>query len=151
MMADSWTLNAALDRGWGRGLGQGVDEPAICWFGTPGNGETRMKWILILWALPLALLGSWYYLSYYDLNFGYLMLSRPMHDLVFQIYGNVLGIPPADIPPLVLKAVCIDSSVLFAIFAFKRRKSIRAWWTTRQKSSSGDAALAMDDNLSSAP
>lgn len=110
-----------------------------------------MKWILFLWALPLALLGSWYYLSYYDLNFGYLMLSRPMHDLVFQIYGNVLGIPPADIPPLVLKAVCIDSLILFAIFAFKRRKSIRAWWTTRQKSSSGNAALAMDDNLSSAP
>ena len=151
MLADCRTQNAALDRGRGRGLGQGAAELAICWFCTHGNGETRMKWILILWAMPLALLGSWYYLSYYDMNFGYLMLSRPMHDLVFQIYGNVLGIPPADIPPLVMKAVCIDSLVLFAIFAFKRRKSIRAWWITRQKSSSGEVALAMDDNLSSAP
>lgn len=110
-----------------------------------------MKWILFFWAAPLAILGGWYYLSYYDINFGYIMLSRPMHDLVFQIYGNVLGIAPESIPPLVLKAVCVDSLILFGIVAFKRRKAIVAWWQARQKSRSGDAALAIDDNLSSAP
>ena len=117
----------------------------------PRSGETRMKWILIFWATPLAILGSWYYLSYYDINFGILMLSRPMHDLVFQIYGKVLGIPPADIPPLVMKAICIDSLFLFGFLAFKRRKSIHAWWQARQSSASADAALARNDNLSSAP
>jgi hypothetical protein len=120
-------------------------------FGAPENGEPPMKWMLFLWAMPLTLLGGWYYLSYYDLNFGYPMLSRPMHDLVFQIYGNVLGIPPADIPPLVMKAICIDSLLLFAFLAFKRRKAIHAWWRARQPSVSADAALARNDSLSSAP
>jgi hypothetical protein len=110
-----------------------------------------MKWIIFLWAFPLAILGSWYYLSYYDISFGFLMLSRPMHDLVFQIYGNILGIPPETIPPLVLKAVIVDSCFLFLFLAFKRRKQIIAWWQARQKASSGDSALAIDDNLSSAP
>ena len=110
-----------------------------------------MKWILILWALPLGLLGGWYYLSLYDMNFGYLILSRQMHDLVFQIYGQILGIAPADIPPLVLKAVIVDSLVLFGIIALRRRKRIAAWWRKRQASPSGDADLAIDDSLSSAP
>ncbi|MBL0374825.1 hypothetical protein JJB09_22690 [Rhizobium sp. KVB221] len=110
-----------------------------------------MKWILFFWALPLAILGGWYYLSYYDINFGYIMLTRQMHDLVFEIYGNVLGIPPKDIPPLVFKAVIIDSAVLFLLFGFRRRKAILAWWNSRQKPASGDSALAMDNNLSRAP
>ena len=40
-----------------------------------------MKWFLILWAGPIALLGSWYGLSYYDMNFGIFMLTRDAHDL----------------------------------------------------------------------
>ena len=110
-----------------------------------------MKWILIFWALPLALLGSWYGLSYYDINFGWLILSRQMHDLVFQIYGNILGIPPENLPPLVLRAVIVDSLVLFAILAYRRRREIVAWWHRRQGSKEADASLAIDDNLSSAP
>ena len=110
-----------------------------------------MKWVLFFWALPLVILGSWYTLSYYDINFGYAILSRPMHDLVFQIYGNVLGIPPDSIPPLVLKAVIVDSALLFAIMIFRRRKAIMAWWARRQSSTASEASLAMDDSLSSAP
>ncbi|MDB5525679.1 MAG: hypothetical protein JWM58_3442 [Rhizobium sp.] len=109
-----------------------------------------MKWVLFFWALPLVILGSWYSLSYYDINFGYMILSRPMHDLVFQVYGNILGIPPETIPPLVLKAVIVDSAVLFLIVAFRRRKVVIAWWKARQ-SRSPDVSLAIDDNLSSAP
>ena len=30
-----------------------------------------MKTLLLLWALPIAILGAWYGLSYYDLSFGY--------------------------------------------------------------------------------
>lgn len=108
-----------------------------------------MKWFLILWAGPIALLGSWYGLSYYDMSFGIFMLTRDAHDLVFRIYGHILGIAPESIPPLVLRAIIVDSLIVFAIIAFRRRKKIIAWWQARRQSSS--AALASDESLSSAP
>jgi hypothetical protein len=108
-----------------------------------------MKWILIFWALPLAILGTWYGLSYNDINFGYLILSRQMNDFVFQLYGQILGLDPAIIPGLVLRAIIVDSLLLFAILAFRRRRQIAAWWAARQKPSA--EPLAIDDNLSSAP
>ena len=107
-----------------------------------------MKWFLILLAGPIALLGSWYGLSYYDMNFGIFMLTRDAHDLVFRIYGHILGIPPESIPPLVLRAIIVDSLIVFAIIAFRRRRKIIAWWQARRQSS---AALASDESLSSAP
>jgi hypothetical protein len=108
-----------------------------------------MKWFLILWAGPIALLGSWYGLSYYDMSFGIFMLTRDAHDLVFQIYGNILGIPPEDLPLLVLRAIVFDSFLVFALIAFRRRKQIWAWWQTRRQSS--PPLLASDESLSSAP
>jgi hypothetical protein len=108
-----------------------------------------MKWFLILWAGPIALLGSWYGLSYYDMSFGIFMLTRDAHDLVFQIYGHILGIPPEDLPPLVLRAIVVDSSLVFAILAFRRRRQIYAWWQARSQSSS--RILASEESLSRAP
>jgi hypothetical protein len=112
-----------------------------------------MKWFLILWAGPIALLGSWYGLSYYDMSFGIFMLTRDAHDLVFRIYGHVLGMQPETIPPLVARAIAVDSLFVFAIIAFRRRKQIAAWWQRRR--SAGQAASAQDlpsaDSLSSAP
>ena len=108
-----------------------------------------MKWFLILWAFPIALLGSWYGLSYYDMNFGIFMLTREVHDLVFQIYGNILGVPPESLPPLVLRAIIVDSFIVLGIIAFRRRKQISAWWKARHQSSS--AVLASEESLSSAP
>lgn len=105
-----------------------------------------MKWLLILWAGPIIFLGTWYGLSYYDLNFGLFILSRQIHDLVFQIYGHILGIPPEDLPLLVLRAVIFDSCLLFSIVAFRRRRSIVAWWRARQ-----GAALDSTESLSKAP
>ena len=111
-----------------------------------------MKWVIIFWALPIAILGTWYGLSYYDMNFGFVILSRPMHDLVFQIYGNILGIPPEDIPLLVVRALMLDTVLLVLVMAYRRRARIMAWWRARQeKKGSPEAALAIDDNLSSAP
>ena len=63
-----------------------------------------MRWILIFWAMPIAVLGTWYGLSINDMNFGYLILSRQMNEFVFQLYGQILGIPPEDIPGLVVRA-----------------------------------------------
>lgn len=105
-----------------------------------------MKWFLILWAGPVALLGSWYWLSYYDMSFGFYMLTRQTHDLVFEIYGNILGLPPESLPPLVARAIAVDSLIVFAILAFRRRKHIVAWWRGRQS-----AARVSAESLSSAP
>ncbi|MBB4399910.1 MULTISPECIES: DUF6105 family protein [Rhizobium/Agrobacterium group] len=105
-----------------------------------------MKWFLILWAGPVALLGSWYWLSYYDMSFGFYMLTRQTHDLVFEIYGNILGLPPESLPPLVARAIAVDSLIVFAILAFRKRKQIAAWWQGRQS-----AALVSAESLSSAP
>ncbi|MCZ7908845.1 DUF6105 family protein [Agrobacterium leguminum] len=105
-----------------------------------------MKWFLILWAGPVALLGSWYWLSYYDMSFGFYMLTRQTHDLVFEIYGNILGLPPESLPPLVARAIAVDSLIVFAILAFRKRKQIAAWWQGRQSS-----ARVSAESLSSAP
>ncbi|NLR95749.1 hypothetical protein HGP17_02730 [Rhizobium sp. P38BS-XIX] len=110
-----------------------------------------MKWLLICWAAPVSFLGAWYYLSYYDINFGIFMLTRQTHDLVFAIYGKVLGIPPETIPPLVARAIAFDSVLVFAIFGFRRRAAIMEWWHRRQASRSGKVALPSADSLSNAP
>ena len=111
-----------------------------------------MKWFLILWAGPVVLLASWYGLSYYDMSFGFFMLTRQTHDLVFQIYGHILGIPPETIPPLVARAIAFDSLVVFAIVAYRKRREIAAWWRRRQASRmSVSADLPSDTSLSSAP
>ena len=108
-----------------------------------------MKWFLIFWAGPIVFLGGWYWLSYYDMNFGIFMLTRDAHDLVFRIYGHILGIPPESIPPLVLRAIILDSFLVLGIIAFRRRRKIAAWWQARRQSA--PAVLARDESLSSAP
>lgn len=110
-----------------------------------------MKWVLIFWAAPVSFLGAWYYLSYYDMSFGIYMLTRQMHDLVFQIYGNILGIPPETIPPLVARAIAFDTLLVFALLAFRKRAEILAWWRRRQESRSGKAGLPRAESLSKAP
>ena len=58
-----------------------------------------MRYVFAAWALPLGIFWGWFFLSFYDINFGYVMLTRQVHDLVFQLYGKMLGIDPATIPP----------------------------------------------------
>lgn len=81
-----------------------------------------MKLFLILWITPLTLLSGWYGLSYYDINFGYRILSRDLHDLVFMIYGDLLGMAPEAIPPLVLKAIIVDTVLVLGFILLKRRR-----------------------------
>ncbi|NLS03229.1 hypothetical protein HGP14_07565 [Rhizobium sp. P32RR-XVIII] len=108
-----------------------------------------MKWLLIFWLGPIVFLGGWYWLSYYDMNFGIFMLTRQVHDLTFQIYGKILGVPPETIPPLVARAIAVDSLVVLSILGFRRRKTMIAWWKARQASKSSD--LPSSESLSSAP
>lgn len=86
-----------------------------------------MRYIFALWAAPMLLFWGWFFLSLNDINFGSIMLSRQLHDLVFQLYGQMLGIDPATIPGLVAKACAFDGLLLMALWAFRRRKAILAW------------------------
>ena len=103
-----------------------------------------MRTLLALWVLPLALFWGWFFLSLNDLNFGYVMLSRQLHDLVFQLYGEMLGVDPATIPMLIAKACLFDSLIVLAIWAFRRRRTVAGWvraaharWTGRAAPESG--------------
>jgi hypothetical protein len=100
-----------------------------------------MRYLLIAWAAPLGLFWGWYFLSLNDMNFGYVMLTRQMHDFVFQIYGQILGIDPATIPPLVAKACIFDSFYIAALYAFRRRRQIRSWWRARRARSIANAMV----------
>ena len=109
-----------------------------------------MRYILIFWAIPMGFIWSWYFLSANDLSFGIMYLSRPFHDLVFNIYGSILGIDPASIPPLLARACVVDTFLIMGILAFRRRKEIKEWWQTRNVQPVAASADNLD-NLSSAP
>lgn len=104
-----------------------------------------MKYILIFWGIPMGLFWGWFGLSYYDMNFGFVMLSRAVHDFVFDTYGAILGIDPAIIPPLVAKACVVDSAIIFGLFGLKRRKQISAWWNERRSLSPLPPAMPQAD------
>jgi hypothetical protein len=107
-----------------------------------------MKWFLIFWAGPLAFLGGWYWLSYNDISFGTFILSRQAHDLIFAIYGKVLGVPAADVPLMIAKALVVDSLFVVGLFAFRKRAKVIAWVQTRREA---HASLRNEESLSSAP
>ncbi|HEV7416709.1 DUF6105 family protein [Tianweitania sediminis] len=91
-----------------------------------------MRYLLLFWALPLSTFWGWYGLSYNDMSFGFMFLSRPMHDLVFQIYGAMLNLDAASVPGLLAKACIIDTALILAIFAFRRRRQITGWLQARR-------------------
>ena len=84
-----------------------------------------MRVLLVLWFVPIALLLAWYTLAANDWNMGTRMFSREMHDLVFGLYGKILGMDPKDLPAFAAKAIVVDSLIVLAIAAFRWRKS---WW-----------------------
>jgi hypothetical protein len=109
-----------------------------------------MRYLLIFWALPMGFIWGWYFMSLNDVNLGSIYLSRQFHDVVFQIYGQVLGVDAALIPAMLAKACIFDSFLILAIFAFRRRGQIKKWWQNRSlaKQQSQDGNLP---NLSNAP
>lgn len=110
-----------------------------------------MRYILCFWALPLGIFWGWYFLSLNNIHFGFLFLSRIVHDFAFQMYGEILGLEPEVIPGLVAKACVIDTALIFAIFGFRRRRKILAWLGARWPRYFGDRPLSSILNRSSAP
>lgn len=109
-----------------------------------------MKWLAGFWGFPVLFLFAWYGLSYNDMSFGIFMLSREAHDLVFKIYGDILGIPPETIPPLVARAIIVDSLIVLAIYVFRRRLAFWNWGRSAQPSVP-TADIVRNESLSSAP
>ena len=84
-----------------------------------------MRTLLTLWLVPMGLMGIWYGLSVNDWNFGTRIFSREMHDMVFRIYGNILGFHPDEVPALLTKAIIFDVALIAVIIAYRMRKK---WW-----------------------
>lgn len=97
-----------------------------------------MRYILVFWGLPMGLFWGWFALSYHDMHFGMLFLSRAVHDYAFAVYGHILGIDPSTIPPLVAKACVVDTAIIFGIFGFRRRREIGDWVRAQREAFSGD-------------
>lgn len=87
-----------------------------------GRRGGAARYILFFWALPLGFFWGWYYLSLMDV--GERMLTREANRLVFEFYGNILGIEPATLPALMAQGCLIDSLIIFAFFAFRQRRAV---------------------------
>jgi hypothetical protein len=86
-----------------------------------------MRYILLFWAAPLGFFWGWYFLSLNDFSMGTHFFSRKLHDLVFTIYGNILGVEPELIPALVAKACIFDTLLIAVILALRKRATIIQW------------------------
>ena len=61
-------------------------------------------------------------------------LLRPrVSDLVFQLYGQMLGIDPAIIPGMVARACVFDSFMVLGLVTFRRRRQIAEWMRQRRE------------------
>ena len=81
-----------------------------------------MRILIIMWAIPVVFFWGWYGLSYFDINFGIAFLTRRTHDIVFYIYGNMLNMPPSEVPMALVKIFAFDSLLVFAIAAWRWRE-----------------------------
>ena len=82
-----------------------------------------MRTILILWFIPVFLFWGWYGLSLNDLNFGLFFLTREFHDHLFVIYGNILHMPPEDVPVSLAWVFIVDSLIVLGIAALRWYKA----------------------------
>ena len=78
-----------------------------------------MRTILILWALPIVIFWGWYGLSAYDIHFGLNFLTRAFHDQLFVIYGNIMHLPPEDVPWALAWLFTVDTLILFGVAALR--------------------------------
>lgn len=101
-----------------------------------------MKYLFFAWATPLALFWGWFFLSLNDINFGTIYFSRALHEVLFELYGQMLGLDPSTIPWLIAKACVFDTLILLAIWAFRRRKELKNWYNSKRGIVSPNEAIA---------
>jgi hypothetical protein len=61
--------------------------------------------------------------------------------------AQILGIDPATIPVMFLKACIFDTFLIFGIIAFRKRRQIKAWWMKRR----GDCRKTEPDRREAMP
>lgn len=110
-----------------------------------------MKYLLIFWALPVGAVAVWYYLSFNDNHFGFLLLSRVFNDAVFNAYGDILGMDAQSVRELLIRTFVIDTMFIAAILYFKPFRRIKAWWVSWRSKSEADHLVetSFDDRYSS--
>jgi hypothetical protein len=106
-----------------------------------------MRAILLLWTIPLVFFWTWFALSANDISFGTIFFSRQLHDLMMQIYGNMIGVDPASVPMLLAWACIVDTGIILAIAAFRwRRKwvpAVRDWLYRLRDNRAGEGGEAI--------
>ncbi len=102
-----------------------------------------MRYVLIFWGAPMSLFWGWYYLSFNDINFGMVFFSRVLHDFAFEFYAHYLNqylsmeVEAQALPGMIAEACVIDTGIIAAILAWRRRKRIARWWRERQDGEDG--------------
>jgi hypothetical protein len=98
-----------------------------------------MRAFLCAWALPMGIFWGWYFLAANDVG-GFFMFTREIHDRFFNTYGAATGIDPALLPILAAQACVVDTIIVLAIWAFRRRGDIISWCRGRKLRDSRRAA-----------
>ncbi|RFC66407.1 hypothetical protein DYI37_02900 [Fulvimarina endophytica] len=88
-----------------------------------------MRKFFLFWVLPLGIFWSWFFAARADL--GLVFFSRDVFDRSFAVYEAVLGLTADEVAWLIAKATVVDSLIILAIIAFRRRKTISAYLKAR--------------------
>ncbi len=99
-----------------------------------------MRWLLLSWFVPVGFLASWLLLA--PLNLGLFLYSREVYERTFAVYGGVLGMAPEALPPLVWKALVMDSLIVLGLYALRRWRSITGFLRGFSRKKRQDAVLA---------
>ncbi|SMC53211.1 hypothetical protein SAMN06297251_103201 [Fulvimarina manganoxydans] len=101
-----------------------------------------MRAFCLFWVAPLSFFWSWYFLAQADV--GGVLYTREVFDQTFAIYGAILGMSPDEIAWLIAKAIVVDSLILLAIIAFRRRRKIAAFIAERRNAGKAESQDDMD-------
>ncbi len=82
------------------------------------ESDGLMRILLSAWFAPITFLVLWLLMASNDWSLGIHFFSRDMYDSVFDLYANVLGVPAETLPPLVVRALVLDSLIVLALYAF---------------------------------
>ena len=114
-----------------------------------------MRAILLLWTIPLVFFWTWFALSANDISFGTIFFSRQLHDLMMQIYGNMIGVDPATVPMLLAWACIVDTGIILAIAAFRWRSKwypvVRDWLAGNREKRAGEGGVVLTPDAKADP
>ena len=77
-----------------------------------------MRKILYLWALTIFIFWGWHFASLYDTGPSF-VFSLKFHQHIYQVYGNILHMPPADVPLAIAWLFFVDTLIVLGIAALR--------------------------------